>query len=85
MTIDDLARRLDSAASEVSQIRAELAGGAFELDRAGKGADELAGLLESAWTEQTRLGGRVSDGLRELAVSVAVAADGYRATDGEAF
>lgn len=85
MTVDEMARRLEAAAAQLLSIQAELADHEFVLDRAGKSADELAGLLGAAWAQHQQLSGWLAGSIVGLSTAVGVAAENYRATDGERF
>lgn len=82
--MDNLAARLEAAADELAGMKADLAGHEFEFDRAGKGATEVAALLQQAWQNHSDLTSRLAQSLTGLSVSVRVSAGNYRATDREA-
>ena len=80
MTIDDLAGRLQTAAEEVTGIRAE-------LERSQPAAvtmvpsREALELIRLAWIEQRDLAAKVVEQIQRLAGDVTQAAQTYRAVD----
>lgn len=78
MTINELARRLETAAGEVEGVRAE-------LDRAqpvsGVPSREVLEEIRQAWIQQRDLAVQVVEQIRRLAGDVAQAAQNYRAVD----
>lgn len=77
MTIDDLAKRLETAAGEVEGVRAELE----RSQPAAVPSREVLEQIRQAWVEQRDMAAKVVEQIRRLAGDVAQAAETYRAVD----
>jgi len=80
MTIDELARRLETAAGEVEGMRAEL-----ERSQPAPGTGvpprEVLEQIRQAWIAQRDMAARVAEQVQRLAGDVTQAAQTYRAAD----
>jgi hypothetical protein len=77
MTIDDLAKRLEMAAGEAEEVRAELA----RSQPAAVPSREVLEQIRQAWVEQRDMAAQVVEQIRRLAGDVSQAAQTYRAVD----
>ena len=80
MTINELARRLETAAGEVDGVRAELER-SQPAPVTGVPSREMLEQIRQAWIEQRDLAAQVVEQIRRLAGDVAQAAQNYRAVD----
>ncbi len=83
VAMDDVARRLDAAADQLAEMRADLARQEFAPGTHGRQAREATAALHTAWAGHLEHIARLTTGLTALSTSVRLATTHYRTADGE--